>query len=348
MKKIILFAMMAVAATLASCDKNTDIDTNVIDNPDGPQVCLTLGGEDAATRAFFDNSATAETYENEIKTLAVYVFDVAGQFVVKRSLTTSEVSAKTVTFALPNSVAGTNCSFYTVANADYGNVVDVATMEARTESATLDEYNGTFAQTGQARKRTAGFVMTGVTTAKIAAAGSSTTVAVTLKRTVAKIALRVRMDSSFSATYGNGTVTINSVKLSKASASSNSFYKSGSYASRTSLYETTQTPLKNGSYYDGCFYSYENGAIAAGSRVMLTLTGVFDSDGSASTTNDRMEVEYKIELTGAAGGEIKRNGYYRVDAAIKGPFGDGAGAITVNITVANWETPVTQSITLGN
>ena len=348
MKKIILFATMVAATVLASCNKSTDIDTNVIDNPNGPQVCLTLGGEDAATRAFFDNSATAESWENELKTLSVYAFDASGKFIIKRSMTSSEVSAKSAIFALPNSAAGTNCSFYVVANADYGDVATTTAMEALMESATLDEYNGTFAQTGQGRKRTAGFVMTGVTTAKIAAAGSSTTVAVTLKRTVAKIALRVRMDSSFSATYGNGTVTINSVKLSKASASSNSFYKSGSYASRTSLYETTQTPMKNGSYYDGCFYSYENGAIAAGSRVMLTLTGVFDSDGSASTTNDRMEVEYKIELTGAAGGEIKRNGYYRVDAAIKGPFGDGAGAITVNITVANWETPVTQSITLGN
>jgi 2C-methyl-D-erythritol 2,4-cyclodiphosphate synthase len=346
MKKIFLFATMVAATTLASCSKNTDNNTETI-NPDSPQVRLTLG-EDAATRAFFDNSATAESWESELKTLAVYAFDSSGKFIVKRSLTTSELSSKSAIFALPNSVAGTNCSFYVVANADYGDVATTTAMDALTESATLDEYNGTFAQTAQARKRTAGFVMTGTTTAKVSAAGTTTTVAVTLKRTVAKIALRVRMDDAFSAAYGNGTVTITSVKLSKVSATSNSFYKSGSYATRGTLYETTQTPLKNGSYYDGCFYSYENATLAAGSRVVLTLSGVFDVDGNSSTTTDRMNVDYKIVLTGAAGGAIKRNGYYRVDAAIKGLSGDGVGAVTVNISVANWETPVTQTISLGN
>ncbi len=347
MKKIILFATMVAATVLASCSKNTEINTEVI-NPDGPQVRLTLGAEDATTRAFFDNSATAESWENELKTLSVYAFDASGKFIIKRSMTSSEVSAKSAIFVLPNSAAVTNCSFYVVANADYGDVATTTAMEALMESATLDEYNGTFAQTGQGRKRTAGFVMTGKTTATIAAAGSSTTVAVTLKRTVAKIALRVRMDAAFAAAYGNGTVTINSFKLSKASAASNSFYKSGSYAARTSLYEATQPSYRNGSYYDGCFYAYENTTLAAGSRVMLTLAGVFDGDGNSSTTTDRMDVKYEIELTGAAGGEIKRNGYYRVDASIKGLSGDGAGAITANITVASWETPVTQTISLGN
>ncbi len=348
MKKIFLFATMVAATVLASCNKSTDIDTNVIDNPDGPQVLLTLGSEDAATRAFFDNTAMAETWESEIKNMSVYIFDASGKFIIKRSLTTPELSAKSARFVLPNSAAGTNCSFYVVANANYGNVADVTAMDAMTESETLDEYNGTFAQTGQARKRTVGFVMTGKMTATIAAAGSSTTVAVTLKRTVAKIALRIRMDASFSTYYGNGTVTINSVKLSKVSAASNSFYQAGSYASRGSLYETTQTPQKNGSYYDGCFYAYENGTLTAGNRVMLTLTGVFDGDGISTTTADRLNVEYEIELTGASGGEIKRNGYYRVDAAIKGLSGDGTGAITVNISAENWETPVTQTISLGN
>lgn len=346
MKKVFFFASLVVSTILASCSNSTELiapETGGT-NPDGPKVHLTLGSKDPQSRVFFDNTATAETWENEITTLAVYAFDNSGKFVIKRTLTSSEVSAKSAQFALPNSTAGTSCSFYVVANTDYGNVATSSVMDALTESVTLDEYNGTFSQTAQARKRTAGFVMTGKTTATVTAAGSSTTVSVAIKRTVAKIAVRTRMDASFATAYNGGGITINSVKLSKASASSNSFYKTPP-ASRTSLYEFTQTAQKNGSNFDGLVYAYENGALAAGSRVMLTLSGYFDADNNALTTTDRSNVEYTIELTGASGGEIKRNGYYRVDAVIKGLSGDAVG---VNISVANWETPVTQTVNLGN
>lgn len=334
---------MAVAL-LASCDKHIENNLPEPTYADGPQVQLSLGTDIVGTRTFFDNTATAESWENEITTLAVYVFDSSGKFVIKRTLTGSEVTAKSAQFALPNSTAGTSCSFYVVANADYGNVATSSAMDALTESVTLDEYNGTFAQTAQARKRSAGFVMTGKTTATVAAAGAPTTVSVAIKRTVAKIAVRTRMDASFSAAYNGGGITINSIKVSKASSSSNSFYKTA-LASRASLYEFTQTAQKTGSNFDGLFYVYENDALAAGSRVLLTLTGYFDADNNASTTTDRSNVEYTIELTGASGGEIKRNGYYRVDAVIKGLSGDAVG---VNISVANWETPVTQTVNLGN
>jgi 2C-methyl-D-erythritol 2,4-cyclodiphosphate synthase len=347
MKKTILFVASVAATVLAaSCSKNTDTFVPQTGNTDAPQVCLTLGadGADGATRAFFDNTATAETWESEIKTLTVYAFDSAGKLIVKRSLSASEVAAKSASFALPNSAAGTNCSFYVVANADYGDVATTSAMDALMESATPGDYNGTFAEVATGRKRTAGFVMTGITTTKVATQGSSTTVSVALKRTVAKIAVRTKMDAAFSATYGNGTITINSVKVSKASSLSNSFYKT-SYPSRSSLYEFTQTPQKSGSNFDGLVYLYENGTLTAGNRVMLTLAGYFDTDGNDSTTTDRSAVEYTMELTGAGNGEIKRNGYYRVDATIKGLSGDAVG---VNISVAGWETPVTQTINLGN
>ncbi|MDR1671608.1 MAG: FimB/Mfa2 family fimbrial subunit [Alistipes sp.] len=342
MKKI-FFAMIAVAATLASCNKNTDVFTPEVDTTDGAQVRLTLG-TDPQTRAFFSATAAAETWENEVKSLTLYAFDSSGKLIVKRALTASEVSAKSTSFTLPNSAAGTNCSFYVVANADYGDVATATAMDALTEAATLGDYNGTFAETATARKRTAGFVMTGKSTTKIAAAGSSTSVSVALKRTVAKVAVRVKMDSSFSASYGGGGIIINSVKLSKASSASNSFYKT-TPATRSSLYEFTQTSKVNGEYFDGCFYLYENGSLAAGSRVTLTLSGYFDADNSASTTNDRTDVNYTVELTGAGSGEIKRNGYYRVDATLKGLSGDSS---VVTITAANWETPVTQTLNLGN
>jgi hypothetical protein len=343
MRKIILFATAVAATALASCGKHTE--TTVPDTGDtgAPQVQITLG-TDAGTRAFFDNAAAAESWESELKTLTVYAFDSSGKLLIRRSLSASELSAKSAGFSVPAAAAGTTCSFYVAANADYGDVSTASAMDALTESAAPGDYNGTFAQTAQAGKRTAGFVMTGKTTASLSAAGSSTDVSVTLRRTVAKIAVRAKMDASFSAVYGNGTVTITGMALSKASAASNSFYKTA-LASRSLLYAFTQTPQKNGSHFDGLFYAYENGTLAVGSRVTLTLSGYFDADGSASTTGDRADVEYRIELDGSGGGEIKRNGYYRVDASIKGLSGD---AVSVSVSAAEWETPVTQAIDLGN
>ena len=78
----------------------------------------------------------------------------------------------------------------------------------------------------------------------------------------------------------------------------------------------------------------------AGSRVLLEINATYDSDGSTSTTDDRSEVTYSVELTG----EILRNGYYRVAANITGLVGQECA---VSVTVADWETPVTQNVELG-
>ena len=96
--------------------------------------------------------------------------------------------------------------------------------------------------------------------------------------------------------------------------------------------------------YNNLFYIFENGALAEASRVALEITATYDADGNASTTADRMEVVYTVPLTGKAGGEIARNGYYRVAANITGLVGQDC---QVSVSVAEWETPVTQSVDLG-
>ena len=95
----------------------------------------------------------------------------------------------------------------------------------------------------------------------------------------------------------------------------------------------TQTPAAASGKYNSLFYIYENDALAAGSRVLLEIVATYDMDGDATTTNDRSEVTYSIELAGKAAGEILRNGYYRI--------------APMSASVADWETPVTQNVELG-
>jgi hypothetical protein len=349
MKKIFL-AAMAVAAILASCSNNIELPNtpetgNTAPDADSPQVCITLQS-DPATRAFFDDVVTATPFESAISSLTVYVFNSSGNIVIRRALTPAEVVNKTSRFTLPNSLAGTNCSFYVVANADYGNVANVTAMHQFVESVGLDQYNGDLSQIVTGRKRYEGFVMTGSTTARVADIGSSSTVGVTIKRTVAKIAVRTTMSSDFRDNHYQGMIYIKEVTLKQGNS------KSYSYPNTAGAYDGpyTFTQTQAVSEVDGepvsLFYAFETkGGLAATQSTTLVIKGVFDPDHSENTTADQSEVEYEVKLTGAGNGELRRNGVYLVDAVIDGLSGD---AVTVNFTVADWETPVTQTVDLGN
>ena len=109
-------------------------------------------------------------------------------------------------------------------------------------------------------------------------------------------------------------------------------------------YTHTQAAAAASGKYQNLYYLFENGALAEANRVTLEITATYDADGNASTTADRMEVVYTVPITGKAGGEIVRNGYYRIAANLTGLVGQDC---QVSVSVAEWESPVTQSVDLG-
>ena len=342
MKKI-LFAVTALAAALfASCDKNEETINSVIpETADGARIAITLiGASDTETRAFFDTTAKAEAWESSLSTLSVFAFDNNGALIIRRDFTPAELSSKSATFALPKSTAGTECSFYAVANYDASSAKTRAALTALVENSAA-AYNGTFAEVSTAAKRSGGFVMSGSATKTVGAVNTTTNIGITLKRTVAKVALQTTIDPSFADKYA-GTLTINSVKLSKAA--SQSLVVAGTPTSGAMTFSHTQTPAAASGKYNALFYCFENGSLTAGNRVLLEINATYDLDGNASTTDDHSEVTYSVELTSKAAGEILRNGYYRIAANITGLVGQDC---VVSVTVADWETPVTQNVDLG-
>ncbi|WP_278687021.1 FimB/Mfa2 family fimbrial subunit [Alistipes finegoldii] len=341
MKKI-LFAAAAIAALFASCDKNDETINSVIpEAADGARIAITLtGASDTETRAFFDTTAKAEAWESSLSSLSVFAFDKGGTLIVRRDFSSAELASKSATFALPKSTAGTECSFYAVANYDASSAKTRAALTALVENSAAT-YNGTFAEVSTAAKRSGGFVMSGSVTKTVGAVNTTTSVGITLKRTVAKVAVQTTVDPSFANKY-SGTLAINSVKLSKAA--SQSLVVAGTPTPGTMTFSHMQTPAAASENYNALFYCFENGALAVGNRVLLEINATYDSDGSASTPDDRSEVTYSIELTGKATGEILRNGYYRLAANITGLVGQDCA---VTVTVADWETPVTQNVELG-
>ena len=324
------FAMAALAAALlASCNKETEMMNPAPEaRPNGASVTITLSsGDDALTRAFFDATATAEAWEKSLSSLSVFTFNTSGDLLLRRDFTASELASKSATFSLPKSAAGTECSFYAVANYDASSAKTKSALTALVEKSAGD-YNGTFADVSTKALRSGGFVMSGSTTKTVGAVNTSTQVGTTIA-------------PEFSEKYP-GSITINSVKLSRAA--SQSLIVAATPLTGAMTYTHTQTPGTASSKYNSLFYLYETGTLDAGSRVLLEINATYDSDGSNSTSDDRSEVIYLVELTGKAAGQILRNGYYRVAANITGLVGQDC---QVSVTVADWETPVTQSVDLG-
>ena len=184
--------------------------------------------------------------------------------------------------------------------------------------------------------------MISASASKSFAEGSTTDVAMARRRTVAKLSVQTTIDAAFAEKY-SGTITVTGVKLSKA-ASQSPVIAPAPPSPGAMSYTHTQTATAAAGRYDNLFYVFENGALAEGNRVQLEITASYDADGSTSTTSDRTEIVYTVPVTGKAGGAIVRNGYYRIEAAITGLAGAEAG---LTISVADWESPVTQQIDLG-
>ena len=183
--------------------------------------------------------------------------------------------------------------------------------------------------------------MSGQTTQAVGAVNSTTAIAITLKRTVAKLIVETYIDNGFGDKYP-GELLVKSIKLSKAASQSQ--VVAGSPNCGAMNYTHTQNSAANGSTYNNMFFIYENGILTSGSRVLLEINATYDIDGSSSTTNDISDVKYSVELLGKSAGQILRNGYYKVNANITGLVGQDC---TVSISVADWESPITQSVDLG-
>ena len=169
-----------------------------------------------------------------------------------------------------------------------------------------------------------------------------TTKSAMLTKLQTSVAVQTSVDASFNSKY-SGTLTVTGTKVVRA-ASQTPIIAPATPTPGAMTYTHTQAPAAASGKYNNLFYIFENGALAEASRVALEITATYDADGNASTTADRMEVVYTVPLTGKAGGEIARNGYYRVAANITGLVGQDC---QVSVSVAEWETPVTESVDLG-
>lgn len=337
MRKLFICAIAMIAC--ASCSKNEENNNQNNVNNGSSAVNISFV-EESQTRAFF-GSESAEAWEKSLNKITILAFNPSGNLLVQRQFTSAEVTSKTASFILPNTTVGDKCEFYAVAN------IPLSTINTKTQLLAVLEnsattYNGTFAEVTTKTKRTDGFVMSGNIIQTIAAGGSPTNIAITLKRTVAKLAIEAVQSADFSNRY-SGMIRVNSAKLTKG-ASQTLVLKPTTPSTGAMSFSHTQPSNVASNKYQNLFYLFENGTLASGNRVAIELQAIYDIDGNFSTTTDQSPITYVVELDGTTGGAIQRNGYYKLQVAINGLTGNEA---SVSITVADWEVPTTQNINVG-
>ena len=261
MKHLFLAATVALGL-LVSCNKE---ENEIYATSKGTVATVSFTDGEPATRSA---TAEAEPWEKTLNTLTMFVVDPSGDILVKRSFSAAELSAKKATFALPDAVPGTICEFYAVANLDMSQVNSADVLTAMLEQ-NAAAYNGAFADVSAKAVRNGGFVMSGMASQAVAAAGATTDVAITLKRTVAKVAVQITPSPQFGSLY-QGVVRVNSITLSNGATQTLLFHTT--YNPGFFNFSTTQQSDFSSGTYRNLFYLYECPARNVGSRIKATMT----------------------------------------------------------------------------
>lgn len=316
------------------------------ENPAGTKIALSFIPTDTfTTRAFGTNEATVA--EKAVKSGKLFIFR-AGNKIFEKFLTTAELStlgSQPLVFTVPGLIASTSYDYYLIINNGDVSATNLTALQALTQN-DIASYNGPWSSVNDASatpNRSGGFVMTGNTSATTSSDLTQTqNVNITVKRITAKVDVNTIIDNTVFGS-GNryaGTVTIDSAIISKTQGTSSLLPGTPpTTAGALTLAKQISNAATANSNYQNRFYLFENGALTAGSRVVLTLYGTYTHNGVSTT------VVYPVELSGSTTGAIVRNGAYTVTANIKGLSGT---SVSITVTLSDWETIVNQNANLGN
>ncbi|MFR9596828.1 MAG: FimB/Mfa2 family fimbrial subunit [Rikenellaceae bacterium] len=339
-----LFLSVAMLATLmCSCSEGLQeiiVNDDLTIMPDGEvsndysSVKIALKGDDES----LTRSAITERWESSITMMTIFAFDSSNSLIVKRDLSAEQLDARSALITLPKYLANSQCQFIAVANVDTSTVDSYnKLMSLVEESASV--YNGMYDQVTKQAMRANGFAMSGSAYCVVGEENTTVPLSIVLARTVAKVTTRVNISDDFLSNYPLSSLEIKSVTITRAATLGSVAGSAGFTTSHLFTHNQVQS-----SAMENLFYIFENGAKNPGSRVVLEINAVFDRDGNSSTTDDRTDMIYPVELTGAGDGTIKRNGHYHVAVTIRGLLGQDCD---VSITAADWANVISQDVELG-
>lgn len=340
MKKLFISALAAIV--LCSCAKE---DAPVIlPEHEGIPVNILFAGAGSSydTRAVFDDTAEAEPWEKKINTLTLCAYNANGDLVMFKEVSQREIDNMVGELYLPQTVAGTECSIMAAANIEIDRT-KIKSLTYLRDAVQNDEgacYNGTIEEVTTGKKPNEGFAMSGTTTIKVNADGTTNNAVITLKRIVAKIAVQLDMADDFPDRYNGAQVMAHAIYINNICSASHVFS-----VSNPENFRRNNSWLQYGSI-SGCkslnlFYAFEQPAQKPGEESYLEVYLSFDADGNWDTIYDRIVKTVSIPIMGSGNGKIQRNAYYRLHGIIR-DF--DALELKTSIQVAEWETPETQDL----
>ena len=318
MKKVI-FAAVLSAFALVSCNKEYETPDVGGPEPTTP-VTITFNSDEILTRASNGDGAESLPWEKKIVRMCIYVYDSNGDWAETRELTAGEISAGKLDYAVPSRLCESDATFYVVANQTRKNIATAALMEQQ-----KDDYPTIYNWAGndhtQAKCYNDGFVMSARKKVAIPMYGEPLSLHFNLKRTVAKIALSIKIDPKFGQRYPGHKLEMTGCGVYYTNKVAMLFEPSAGEPVDLSAYSTTSrsyaADLTAGETDDKIFYFYvfPNGSLPADAQVKPCA--VF---GGYVTTPQGVSsgVNYYIPFNAVNNHEISRNAFYKLNVAVTG------------------------------
>lgn len=329
------FLYIVLLIILGGCN-SIQPDTDPI-HVEGCAVSIAI--ESPVSRSLSNN--IAEAWEKKVNTAKIYIFAPSGKTIYSYTLTTADLNtinnstSKIINFIIPGNLP--SCDIYFVANTT-PSASPLTTKASFLTSFEQDvsSYNSTFAKVTTSANRSNGFVMTASQDGVVLNASQTTSVSLSLKRIVAKIA----MSFKFTTIIGLGAITMNNTVVTQSSPYSNLFPLANAKTGGTAV-TFTQVPqiTDTATIYRALFYVYENDQRPSNTN---WINVNFSGSGMLLVISTPFAYNFKIsgEMVSNAGtGKIVRNKMYLIKVNVTKLttiLGRGSPPFEVSIEESDW------------
>ncbi len=332
----------AFAAILPSCSKNDDVATSMV-TPESTAKEVTIKlTPDNITKAFFDPSAAAETWEKQVNK-ATIILDrysdpaLGSDESIHKVFSASDFSNNSVTISLEEINVDDLLAISVVANVDVPENIYASKVFANViQPLDVADYNGTFAEVSNSAKRSEGFPLYKTTYATIENL-DAIVVPITLERNVSKIAIETTISDNFN----NPDQFPGDLRVDAITAYT-SFVRNTALENCDTHYQASN---KSNDKYQNLFYMEHS------NKNEFHISATYDADGDFSTTDDQTPVSYIFALLDSYDStiELSPNTYYRISVNIKSADVDVSSEcdIDVSVSVSDWVQAEDQSVEIG-
>jgi len=326
--------MAIIMATLCSCSKEEELtgnDNNV--EKEGLLVTVSFTGDHEHSLKSSINTVPAEEWEKELKRITIFIFKEDGTCISQYLFNAAELAARTATFRLTSVSHGELVTFHAVANLEMFSYVRNLSEFEKLKHLTITDYNHyRYEVLSTLCIRRDGFLMTGQAE-KIMAVGQKTSVAISLKRLVAKIRVKINVTEEFHSRY-KGSIKIWGTDVMNSSKETWIVEKEVPPVGRVEyIYQDYWTVAPDS--HVQLFYIFENGKRTPGDGVKLRIKATYSEAGLVvNAVSQTYLVELDLDPLGE--GIVRRNCCYDVEVNINDLINKN---LQYQVSAAKWEMP---------